>query len=183
MTQESSKNREINEVHTAYVKLSSLVKDLDSLSTQWKDSCHMMKHLSDGKVVALDQQDIKSMEEIGEHLLVLQNRLQHFKLYYDPDIFCGNMFKDGEGKWVMSAHWEMDMWKCLFGRLTIIFIIMQFIFTYWIWNNDDFTTEFLLISLLIFFPEYLISLVTYFRAREHEKERIKQEATLKDQGN
>ena len=83
----------------------------------------------------------------------------------------------------MSEHWEMDMWKCLFGRLTIIFIIMQFIFTYWIWNNDDFTTEFLLISLLIFFPEYLISLVTYFRAREHEKERIKQEATLKDQGN
>lgn len=74
----------------------------------------------------------------------------------------------------MSEHWEMDMWKSLFGRLTIVFVILQAIFTYWIWDNEDFGTKFGL-SLFIFLPEYLICLVTYHRARDHEKERIAQE--------
>ena len=73
-----------------------------------------------------------------------------------------------------NKHWEIDIWKALFGRITIIFLIMQFVFLYIIYGDAEAKEKFWL-SLIIFVPVYVVSFISYIKAKRHEQKRLRNE--------
>lgn len=71
----------------------------------------------------------------------------------------------------MKKHWELDLWKAFFGRLCIIFTLSHLYLTWRVMGEKDFWQVYLICTLLIFLPAYLLSLYAWIQAKHHEKER------------
>lgn len=71
----------------------------------------------------------------------------------------------------MSDHWEMDLWKECFGRLVLVFLVLQAVFIYSIWNQEAFMSKFF-ISAPLFGFVYVASFWTWLKAKRHEKQRL-----------
>lgn len=71
----------------------------------------------------------------------------------------------------MKKHWELDLWKAFFGRLCIIFAFLHLYLTWRLVKEEDFGQIYLICTLIIFLPAYLLSLYTWIQAKHHEKER------------
>ena len=71
----------------------------------------------------------------------------------------------------MKEHWELDLWKAFFGRLCIIFALFHLYLTWRVMGEEDFWQVYLICTLLIFLPAYLLSLYAWLQAKQHEKDR------------
>ena len=71
----------------------------------------------------------------------------------------------------MKEHWELDLWKAFFGRLCIIFALFHLYLTWRVMGEEDFWQVYLICTLLIFLPAYLLSLYAWIQAKHHEKEK------------